>query len=154
MLTPMILSTFIGVIWGLLGYWYVSDTNMAHGAWAGLAASPLIGLGIGAWSIRVSRASFARRALLALLDLYVAVCLFVAVVTAWDVTVGWDLLPYPLQSGGRIWAFLKAISTTLFMFTLGGYALLLWPVSLVSHMLVWTRVDSGPRRNGWLTGVS
>jgi hypothetical protein len=153
MLIPMVVSAVIGAIWGLLGYWYVSDTNMAHGAGAGPAASPLIGLAIGAWSIRVRRANFTRRALMALLNLYLAVGLFSVFVAAWHVTVGWYLLPWPLQSGGRLWAFLKAISTTLLMFTLGGYVLLLWPVSLVSHMLVWTRVGTGTRRNHWLTGA-
>jgi hypothetical protein len=109
MLIPMVVSAVIGAIWGLLGYWYVSDTNMAHGAGAGPAASPLIGLAIGAWSIRVRRANFTRRALMALLNLYLAVGLFIVFMAAWHVTVGWYLLPWPLQSGGRLWAFLKAI---------------------------------------------
>lgn len=146
MLVSMVLSAVSGLAWGLIGYWLASDTDMAGGAWVGLVASPVIGMCIGVHAIRAKPTGYARQALFALLQLYLAVALFAAAVGVWHVTVGWKVVPFPLQSGGRWRAFMNSVGTALFGFTVTGWVLLFWPVSIANHMLIWTRSDTGARR--------
>lgn len=146
MLRPMILSALCGIAWGLTGYWLVRDTNMAGGAWFGLVASPIIGLSIGACAIRARPSGYVRQALFALLQMYLAVALFAAAVGVWRVTLGWEVGPSPLQSEGRLWAFMNSVGAALLGFTITGWVLWLWPVSIANHMLIWKRPEGGESR--------
>jgi hypothetical protein len=142
------LSAWSGVTWGAVGYWLVRDTNLAGGASAGLMCSPAIGVLIGAMAVRRGHLGVARRGLLALAYLYVAVLLFTVAVSAWAVTVGWNALPSPLQAGGRARAFVDSVGAALFGFTASGYALVLWPASFANHMLIWARASGASRFQG------
>jgi hypothetical protein len=145
MTLAIVLSALSGVVWGIVGYWLVRDTNMAGGAAAGLAASPVIGLLVGVMALRTKPAGIVRRGLLALAHLYVAVGLFAVVVAAWQVTAGWDGLQLPLRFSGRGSAFAGSVAAALAGFTASGWVLWLWPASVVNHMLIWARRSTAAR---------
>jgi hypothetical protein len=156
-MTPaIVLSALSGVVWGLVGYWLVRDTNMAGGAVVGLAASPAIGLLVGAMALRTRPAGIVQRGLLALAHLYVAVGLFAAAVGAWQVTAGRNDLPSP-GFGGRGSAFVSVFAAALLGFTASGWVLWLWPASVVNHILIWRRSNAEPHENPisvrWVSGA-
>jgi hypothetical protein len=133
---PTRISAASGMAWGLVGFWLIRDTNMAGGAWAALVASPIIGVGVGSLAMRARRLDPLGWVLVGLVDLYLAVALFAAAVGIWHVTVEWGVLPH-LESAGRWSAFAASVATALWGFTLTGSALLLWPVSVANHLLLW-----------------
>ena len=143
MLAALLLSACSGAVWGILGFWLVRDTNMATAAPVGLAAAPAIGLLIGAMAFRMRPVGTLRRGLLALAQLYVAVGLFAVAVSVWQVTMGWDSLPLGLRSGDRASAFVTAVVGSLVGFTISGWVLWLWPISIVNHMVIWRRSSEG-----------
>lgn len=132
---PTVISAASGLVWGLVGFWLVRDTNMAGGAWVGLTASPMIGLSIGASAMRARRRGPLSWAVFGLLNLYLAVALFATAVGLWHVTSGWGALPV-LESGGRGTALLASVASALWGFTFSGWVLLLWPVSIANHLLL------------------
>ena len=144
-LRPMTLSALCGLAWGLLGYWLARDTNMAHGAWLGLLASPVIGLLIGAGATRARPHDRLRQALFALLQMYLAVALFAAAAGAGAIARGW---PSPVLAGGRFMAWLDSVGAALAAFTMSGWVVWLWPLSIANHILIWRRpgfARAGPR---------
>jgi hypothetical protein len=118
---------------------------MAGGAAVGLAAAPVIGLLIGAMTLRTKPVGTVRRGLLALAHLYVAVGLFAVAVGAWQVTMGLDSLPLALRTGDRASAFVASVAGAVLGFTSSGWVLWLWPVSIVNHMLIWARSNADIR---------
>jgi hypothetical protein len=144
MLRLMLVASFSGIAWGVAGYLLVRDTNMASGAWAGLMVSPMIGLLIGVLAVRTNPAGILRQAVFALVGLYIAVAMFAATVGLWHVTVGWNLAPSLTRGSNRPWALLTSVLSALMLFTVSGWVLLLWPVSLVNHRLIWSELR---RRN-------
>lgn len=141
-MTPRVISAASGLAWGLVGFWLVRDTNMAGGAWAGLMASPLIGLAVGIVAMRARPPGFFGRALRSLVNLYLAVALFAAAVGVWGITLGWGALPV-LESAGRGWTFVSSVATLVLWFTVSGWVLLLWLVSIANHHLLWTDPSRG-----------
>jgi hypothetical protein len=137
LVTRLLLSAASGAVWGIVGYWLVSDTNLRGGALLGLVVSPFIGVFIGLLAVEAEPATTIGRALWALMSLYLAVGLFALVVGSWQVTIGWDTLSEGLRSSGRIRGLGQAALSGLVWFTFAGYALMLWPLSIGNHLLIW-----------------
>lgn len=132
----ILISGFSGLVWGLVGYWLVSDTNMSGGASVALMASPLIGVAVGVLALRGERLRLFGQILLALLNLYIAVAMFAAVVGAWHVTVGYGTLTSP-ESASRLTSFAASVGTSMLLFTVSGWSLLLWPLAIANHAALW-----------------
>ena len=136
-----VISLLSSVVWGGLGYWFVTDTGLRGGAWVALGVSPLIGLLSGSLAMRGQRFGTTGRCLVALLNLYVAVALFACAVGLWDITIGWGELTR-LRTSGRLVAFGSTVAALLFGVTIMGW--IFWPLSIVNHYLLWVRIDPQP----------
>ena len=131
------LSVASGFAWGLYGFAFVRDTSIPSAAWGGLIASPFIGLAMGRWAMSARPSGLVKRALFALLSLEGAVLLFAMAIAIWTVTVAWDAAPSLVQARGRS----SHVVQTLIFFpmgmTLSGLMLVLWPIALANHLLIW-----------------
>jgi hypothetical protein len=129
----IVASAVSGCVWGTLAVVLTESSD----AWPGVIASPLIGLMLG-FAIRPFRdGDWGGRMLISLVGLYFAVGLFgVFTGAARGLSAGWTLLaPGMINDVVLLWASL----------TLGGLVVLLWPLSLVNHLAIWSlqrRADS------------
>ena len=123
------LSAACGLLWGLLGYYLLE--NSRQGLTQALLLWPVIGVLIG----RVARPAAARGALahawISLRDLYLAVTLFA--VAEWTSVAFGPVAPHhwpPSRLGTTVVIMLWGL-------TFLGFVVILWPLSYVTHRLVW-----------------
>ena len=140
----MVFAYFVmcGFGWGLIGYALARDTNLSPVAWTGLAASPAIGVAIGWLAVRTQHFATAARVFMSLANLYVATTLFGLAVGIGDMLLGSTVGGSPPTQ----WAHaLMTIVSPAFGFplllTVGGYVLVLWPLSYANHLLIWRLRD-------------
>jgi hypothetical protein len=127
------LSASCGIFWGLVGFWLASDSGLRPAAWVGLAASPLIGLGVGWVADRVRPKGWPKQLLFSLLTLYCAVTVFLIVV--FFARAVW------LREAKVFFEAVATIPVTLLWFTVFGYGVILWPLAVLNHRWLW-----------WVTG--
>jgi hypothetical protein len=111
---------------------------MARGAWAGLVVSPAIGMLVGWIAIRMRPPGRPAQALMALSCLYSAIGLFAAAVACWHLVTGDAGRGQPgpgdnaaLYVAGTVLSACRAV-------TFSGWVLLLFPMSMVSHVAIWS----------------
>jgi hypothetical protein len=137
-----------GVGWGLIAY-AVGRGIFGRHIWGGVLAAPLIGILIGQLARGVDEEPRWIQIVMSLLQLYVAAACFGAAVTL----SGLILLGLPRD---------RALSETLFGtvwiivwgLTFSGYALVLWPLSLLNHRLVWRADPKAQRQADSCDGLS
>jgi len=137
------LSAVPGIGWGLIGYGIVRETNLRSVAWVGLAASPLIGIGIGVLADRISASTWIARVLFSLLSLYIAVALFAMVISCASVLGPLKAVDHALHASGPS-GVLAIFFEGMVGFTISGYWLILWPLAAINHFWLWSRRDQLP----------
>jgi hypothetical protein len=108
----------------------------AHG-WGGLVASPLIGIAAGILAARLRNPSGVQRIFMPLGSLYATAALFALAARAWS--AAFDVAPLvqsaaPSISFGQI---ILDVFMALILLTVGGYVLVLWPLAIMNHLLIW-----------------
>jgi len=155
----VLLGLASGCVWGIFGYWFASDTGLAPVAWVGLLASPLIGVAISLIAGTLNPRTLGETVVIASLNLFLAVFLFCAVlvvaplperrtpprlstatieVIAPDPCKDVQTTKAALCGGYRGPALVDAIeAAAIFMFS--GYGLIFLPLSVLNHLLIWSR---------------
>lgn len=127
---PIVTSILSGCAWGAFAY-VANWPWLGSGIWGGVVAAPFIGLAAGRLSRRFVRAGWLERQIIALASLYGAAVIFVAISAVTELSInggthterGLDLV-------------LKHIFGILWILTVMGGALLLWPLAYLNHTLV------------------
>lgn len=133
----VMLSALSGCVWGVVGTYLLTDGRMdAHG-WGGLVASPLIGIAAGILAARLRNPSGVQRIFMPLGSLYATAALFALAARAWS--AAFDVAPLvqsaaPSISFGQI---ILDVFMALILLTVGGYVLVLWPLAIMNHLLIW-----------------
>ena len=122
-----------GCVWAVIAFvlGYGSFERLILG---GLLASPLIGLAVGGIAARFKPNSTVRRAVLSLLDLYLAAGLFGLGVGVFDAATGH---PGRIQSAVVV----QSIFGVIWGVTFTGYVFILWPLAYLNHALLWNRIS-------------
>jgi hypothetical protein len=147
--TTATLSALSGCGWGLIAY-IIGHAAMGHRIWGGIVAAPLIGVFIGYVSRPIEAESRPVHIVVSLFHLYLAAtCFAVAVATA-----GLAWLPRHVTFAASL---TQDVLNTLWGLTFTGYFLVLWPLSLFNHRLVWRSDAAGwpapPRINITTKGI-
>ena len=133
----VILSAISGCVWGLIGAYLLTDGRMDARGWAGLAASPLIGIAAGMVAARFRNPSRLQRIFVPLASLYATAAIFAF--TARLLSAAFDVVPLgsgaPSSSPGQI---ILDVFMALILLTVGGYVLFLWPLAVMNHLLIWS----------------
>jgi len=124
-----VLSVVSGCVWGALGY-YLSYRVWPNLIWAPVAASPLIGLGMGLLFQRCCSSSLRSRIFLSLVTLMLAVTLFGFAAGIYDAIRG---LGHPRILSAVV---IQAVMAAWWGVTFTGYFLILWPLSFFNHTLI------------------
>jgi hypothetical protein len=137
MVMPLLVSAISGCVWGLVGFWLVSDTGMRDVAWAGLAASPAIGMLVGYGVTRFAALPYVEWAVISLVSLYVASALFGTAIGIADVmsTTG----AHAAHGRGPLISIFASAIGIVTALTVSGWFLILWPASFVNHIVVWSQ---------------
>ena len=132
----VLLSLASGVAWGLIALG-LAYTQLHDAVWGGVAAAPVIGLGVGLAACGFAGRPWWVRALHALAALYAAAAAF-------GLGVGlWDLFVMDIPGRRPLAVVLQSIQAVLWGVTFTGYVLFLWPLSYANHALL---VRAGRRR--------
>jgi hypothetical protein len=133
----VMLSALSGCVWGVIGTYLLTDGRMDARGWGGLVASPLIGIAAGMVAVRFRNPSGVQRIFMPLASLYATAALFALAARAWS--AAFDVAPLvqsaaPSISFGQI---ILDVFMALILLTVGGYVLVLWPLAVVNHHLIW-----------------
>ena len=127
-------SLLAGSVWGVLAY-FLGEKALGPAVWGGVFAGPLIGAAVG----RLVHPFFAasrgiRRALWALVSLYVGSVLFGIVVGAAELAS---------RGGGRapLEVVLEAVLGVLWGVTATGFVVALWPLAYLTHVAIEWRLE-------------
>jgi hypothetical protein len=147
-----IYSVLSGFEWGFIGWFLVRNTYWNHVAWVGFVTSPAIGLAMGAVAVLFHRLPWWGRAILSLINLYIAAVMFALALGIGDVVWGAApaaTIPAPrpdavtvvaTDPGPRVVAMARILSpvfNVLVGLTIRGDILVLWPLSHANHLLIW-----------------
>jgi hypothetical protein len=110
---------------------------MASGALVGLIASPVIGVVVGGIAARARPRGRLQQTVVAIVDLYIAVTLFLVVVGLWYFAAGGAVTSLPRRLGAGPTSLVHSVLSGLAVFTFSGWILLLLPMSLVNHLALW-----------------
>ena len=135
-----LLSAVSGAVWGLMGFLLTDNARASSAAWAACIASPLIGLGAGWLALRARSLGPFASLMFALLNLYIAVALFILVYLFWHMTTHTG--PLPTRESGAV-GVLRVVTGLLLGFTALGWPLFLWPLSVANQTILF-RVADGP----------
>lgn len=140
----VLLSALSGWLWGVFGCFLLSDGTMDARALGGLAVSPFVGIAVGLSSRAVRHAAWWQRCLFALATLFLAASAF-AIASA----LGFRLFGEPRFAGPLQPSIIDALAVVVLGLVMGsvflvGWALLLWPVAIANHHVIWY-LTSGPR---------
>lgn len=113
-----------GAAWGAIAY-LLANQAFGSATWAGVLASPIIGLAIGSVVLLASRAPTWFRVISAGISLYGAAALFGCVVGMARL-----LTRHPSQNAE---VFIEHVLATLWGVTFTGYCLVLWPIAFVTQ---------------------
>jgi hypothetical protein len=134
------LSAACGMAWGLLAYYLIENSRQTLGV--ALVIWEAIGVVIGRLARPAATRGHLVHAWVSLRDLYLAVTLFA--VAEWAAAASWTLV-------GAGWYSESLINTILIMLlglTFWGFVIVLWPLSYITHRLVWwaapSRSDNAP----------
>jgi len=125
----ILLSCLSGVVWGLIAV-AIGFGAFPRAIWGGLIASPLIGLFIGAITLRWFRLPVYLRVAATLVSLYVAASLFGLAVGVYD----WLALDIPDRIPHGV--VVQAVLAVLWGLTFMGYFIVLWPLAYLNHWLL------------------
>jgi hypothetical protein len=148
-LTTATLSALSGCGWGLIAY-IIGHAAMGHRIWGGIVAAPLIGVFIGYVSRPIEAESRPVQIVVSLFHLYLAATWFAVAVATADLVWGQRHVTF----GASL---IQDVFGVLWGLTFTGYFLLLWPLSLLNHRLVWRGDAAGwpapPRINITARGI-
>jgi hypothetical protein len=125
-----LLSAVSGCVWGVIGYWLLSDVRRVERARLALVVSPLIGIAIGYLAVRLG-SDRGKRLTVSLVNLYVAAALFGVAIGIGQVMWG---------SPVTFWNSRSDVLFAMIRWALAPFVVtLLWPLSYVNHALIWRR---------------
>jgi hypothetical protein len=128
-LSPDLLSAMCGLAWGVLGFLLV-PALAGRASVGGLLAGPLIGFAIGRLTRPFGDDPLWSQALISLISLYVSAALF-------GMALG-IFIDASAPSSRASNASLGLTLAVLWGLTFMGYWIVLWPLSYVTHRLVWS----------------
>jgi hypothetical protein len=123
------LSAASGVAWALIA-WFIGYRAFGYRIWGGIIMSPLIGILIGGLSRRMHNKPRWVQIAGSLFYLYVAASCFAIGMALASLAFG----PHNVRFSATL---IEHVLAVLWGLTLGGYALVLWPLSFFNHGLVW-----------------
>jgi hypothetical protein len=123
------LSALSGCGWGLVAY-SIGHAALGRSIWGGIIAAPLIGVVIGRLSRPIGARSRSYQIAAALFDLYLAATCFAVAMAVFDLVWGPRNVTFFAALTGSVLAVLWGVTFT-------GYFLVLWPLSVFNHRLVW-----------------
>ena len=128
------LAAASGLMWALIA-WFVGYGAFGHRVWGGVVVAPLIGILIGRLSWPMHDKPRWVQIAGSLFFLYVAATCF---------AIGMALLSPVVSPGNERFsaALIELVLAVLWGLTVGGYALVLWPLSFFNHRLAW-QADAG-----------
>lgn len=141
-MTPVVKAALSGCVWGGIAYG-LAARFFEWTIWAGVAASPLIGMVAGVASRRFDRLSWLAQALVALITLYGAAALFGFSTGVADSFTR----PRSAVAGAPV---IENILATWWGLTFTGYVVVLWPLAYLNHRLIaqaWNAAGSAAGRN-------
>lgn len=127
------LSALSGCGWGLVAY-SIGHAALGRSIWGGIIAAPLIGVVIGGLSRPIGARSRNYQIAAALFDVYLAATCFGVAMAVFDLVWGPRNATFFASLTGSVLAVLWGLTFT-------GYFLVLWPLSVFNHRLVW-RADA------------
>lgn len=133
MIRLLLVGSVSGALWGTAGYWIASDTSARDVAWIGLLVSPVIGIVISFLAAGFEPDTLMGQIGFAFLGLYLAVALFGMALEVADVRSLTLDVPRRLMS---------AAVGAMVAITVYGAVLILWPLSIVNHLVIWSRPRS------------
>jgi hypothetical protein len=123
------LSALSGCGWGLVAY-SIGHAALGRSVWGGIIAAPLIGVVIGRLSRPIGARSRNYQIAAALFDVYLAATCFGVAMAVFDLVWG--------PRNVTLFASLtQSVLAVLWGLTFTGYFLVLWPLSVFNHRLVW-----------------
>lgn len=122
-----VLCALSGCIWA--GIAWLIGRDFGWYLWGGVAASPLIGVIVGAIYRSAYKLSTTKRVWFSLLTLYAAVTLFGLAIAGFDLAFG-D------PARGHMEGVLQTVLAVWWGVTLTGYVVVLWPLSYLNHWLL------------------
>jgi hypothetical protein len=133
----VILSALSGCVWGVIGAYLLTDGRMDARSWGGLLASPLIGIAAGMAATRFRDLSGISRILVPLASLYAAAALFGFAAGAWSAVFGVVPLGQAGAPSSSLGLIIQYVFLVLVFLTVSGYGLILWPLAVLNHLLIW-----------------
>jgi hypothetical protein len=128
------LSAASGLMWALIA-WFIGYRAFGNRIWGGIIMAPLIGILIGRLSWPIHNKPWWVQIAGSLFYLYVAAACFAITMAVFSPVLG----PGNVKFSATL---IEHVLAVLWGLTVGGYALVLWPMSFFNHRLVW-QADAG-----------